>query len=62
MNYTEKVYTFNEFPTGAQISAIIKTDELDNWYLVEVEKKYNEANHPMGVVTQKYRYEVRFRR
>lgn len=60
--YTEKVFTFNEFPTGRDISSIIKTEELDDWSLVGVEQRFNESVHAMVYQTQKYRYEVRFRR
>lgn len=60
--YEERVLVFRELPTGKEIASAIKDEGLDDWVLVEVDKKYNETNHPMVVDRHKYRYEVRFRR
>ena len=61
-NYTDRVFVFREPPTGKDIADAVKLEDLHDWVLMEVTREYNETSHAMVVQTQKYRYEVRFRR
>ena len=61
--YLEKILTYTSPPDGDELIRDIADNGLQDFQLVAIERRINEARQQMGLyMTTQYFYEVRFRK